>query len=92
MMNKTFFSIAAFMIALTSNTFACESMALDPIYKYDDCINKVKETFKKRANYFKTSTEAEKAVLMEDIAEMAQYEEHRCQKTCRDAPQTAVAD
>jgi hypothetical protein len=91
MMNKAFFRITAVMMALTSNTFACEAMALKPIYKYEDCISKVRDTFQKRANYFKASNEAEKATLMEDIAEMAQYEEERCQKTCQDAPPPAVA-
>ncbi|MBW8308873.1 MAG: hypothetical protein K0M45_04455 [Candidatus Paracaedibacteraceae bacterium] len=85
-MNKAFFSLAILMGGLISNTVACEPMDPNGVYKFKECLEKVEKTFLKRINYFKPGSEEEKATLIEDITEMAEYEKGQCHKTCVDAP------
>ena len=70
-----------------SYTSACEPMDPNGVYKFEDCLKKVEATFHQRINYFKLNSEEEKASLIEDITEMAEYEKGQCHKTCTDAPQ-----
>jgi hypothetical protein len=88
MMNNVFLSTVALMMGLISNSVAsCDPVSSNPAANYSDCVKKVAQTFKTRANNISKDQPEQKDAILEDLKETAKYEKDICRQTCKDAPQ-----
>ncbi len=91
-MNKTFFSAAALMVSLISNSQAsCDPIAANPASSYGDCVKRVAQTFQQRASNISHYSQEKKEAMLEEFKETAKYEKDVCRQTCKDAPQAYSA-